>query len=310
MTELKPSMILRYYTGENGFHYTGIVLKNEKILSVKRAGEKEKKIYDSLIHWLSSLPEGVTITDLDIQEQDNIPTTLAQVKKKSEITLKDIAPNYDLFRFLLTYESHSLLNSLVSKDNIYLHATRTYVKDHQGDLQPVKYNRRLQLLYSEYHDKFGSTLEEIGFPADADIYVKVYGWFYNRKTYRDFSMRKMNFPFTIKDYEAMYDGKFAFIIPSYICSWPEYRSDNHHFTIISEYLKNKGYYIWNENFRFYDRDSIFINSVFKYLEANIVVVNPSFDELVVYNYKPWGIVKIKFSESDEHILSELKSIIS
>jgi hypothetical protein len=46
------------------------------------------------------------------------------------------------------------------------------------------------------------------------------------------------------------------------------------------------------------------------LEANIVVVNPSFDELVVYNYKPFGIVKIKFSESDDHILSELKSIIS
>ena len=310
MTELKPSMIMRYYTGENGLHYTAIVLKNEKILSVKRAGEKEKKVYDSLIHWLSTLPEGVTITDLDIQEQDNVPKILAQAKKTSEITLKDIAPNYDLFRFLLTYESHSLINSLVNKDNTYLHATRTYVKGNDGDLHPVKYNRRLQLLYSEYHDKFGSTLEEIGFPADADIYVKVYAWFYNRKTYRDFSMRKMNFPFTIKDYEAMYDGKFAFIIPSYVCSWPEYRSDNHHHIMICDYLKNKGYHVWNENFRFYDRDSIFINSVFKYLEANIVVVNPSFDELVVYNYKPWGIVKIKFSESDEHILSELKSIIS
>ena len=70
MTELKPSMMLRHFTNDLGKHYSAVVLKNEKILSLKRAGDKDKTIYDSLIHWLASLPGTVTISDLDIKEPE------------------------------------------------------------------------------------------------------------------------------------------------------------------------------------------------------------------------------------------------
>jgi hypothetical protein len=308
MTELKPSMMLRYFTGENGRHYSAVVIKDSKILSLKKAGEKDKTVYDSLIHWIATLPEGATASDIDITERTSTPKSPSSLKK-STITLKDIAPNYDLLRFLLTYESNSLKNSLISKENVYNHVARTYVKDSNGDLHAVKYNRAKQLLYSEFHDKFGSTLEEIGFPSDTDIYVSVPAWFYN-KQYRDLSMKKMSFPFTIDNYESFYDAKFAFIYPPYVCMWPDYKmDDNHHYNLICKFLEGEGYYIWKDNFRYYASDSIFINKAFKYMEANIVTVQPSFKELIMYNYKPMGLVKVSFKESDEIILGELKTIL-
>jgi hypothetical protein len=81
MTELKPSMMLRYFTNDLGKHYTAVVLKNEKILSLKKAGEKDKTIYDSLIHWLATLPGTVTISDLDIKERETSPKAPTSLKK-------------------------------------------------------------------------------------------------------------------------------------------------------------------------------------------------------------------------------------
>jgi hypothetical protein len=307
MTELKPSMMLRYFTNDLGKHYTAVVLKNEKILSLKRAGEKDKTIYDSLIHWLATLPGTVTISDLDIKERETSPKAPNSLKKDT-ITLKDIAPNYDLLRFLLTYEAYCLKNSLVSTDNTYKLETRTYVKDGEGNIHPVKYNRRLQKLYSEYHDKIGSSLEEIGFPQDAEIYVRVPGVYYENRRYRECSMDKAKFPFTLADYESFYDAKIAFVccpILNYV--WGNDNEDRH--TLITNYLKNEGYYIYTQFFRHPNTDSIFYNSLYKYLEGSMIVVQPSFKEVFVHNYKPIGLVKIPFKDSDEVIISELKSIL-
>ena len=300
--------MIRYFTGENGKHYSAVVLKDNKILSLKKAGEKDKTIYDSLIHWITTLPEGVTAADLDITEKDTIPKAPIALKKTT-ITLKDIAPNYDLLRFLLTYEANTFQNSLVSKENVYLRRTRTYVKDVKGDLHAVKYNRAKQLLYSEFHDKFGSTLEEIGFPSDTDIYVSVPAWHYNKR-YRDWSVKKMSFPFTIDNYESFYNSKSAFIYPDYVCMWPDYKKDtNHHYDLVYKFLEDQGYYIWKDNFRYYNSDSIFVNKQFKYMEANMVTVQANFTELMVFNYNPLGFVKIQFKESDDVILEEIKTIL-
>jgi hypothetical protein len=309
MTELKPSMMLRYFTNELGKHYTAVVLKNEKILSLKRAGEKDKTVYDSLIHWLATLPGTVTISDLDIKERESSPKAPTSLKKDT-ITLKDIAPNYDLLRFLLTYEAYCLKNSLASVTNIYKFETRTYVKDAEGNLHPVKYNRHIQKLYSEYHDKIGSSLEELGFPRDAEIYVRVPGVYYENRRYRECSMDKAKFPFTYQDYESFYDAKFAFIccpILNYV--WGNDDDDEHRHTLITNYLKKEGYYIYTQFFRHPYTDSIFYSSLYKYLEANIVVVQPSFKEVLVQNYKPIGLVRIPFKDSDEVILGEIKTIL-
>jgi hypothetical protein len=310
MTELGYSTMLRYFTGENGKHYTATVLKNNKILSLKKAGEKDKTVYDSLIHWLATLPEGVTASDLDIKERDYIPKAPSSLKKTT-ITLKDIAPTYDLLRFLLTYEAYALKNSLKSTTDTFKLNTRTYVKDDEGNLHPVKYNRILQKLYSEHHDKFGSSLEEIGFPADADIYVNVPGVYYN-KVYRDWSFDKVKMPFTHNDYQSFYDAKFAFIttpVLTYCWGQEPYDYDNYHHTIICDYLKEQGYYVFTKFFRVLESDSIFFNKTFKYLEGNMVVVNPAFKDVVVFNYKPLGFVKIPFNTSDEELLGELKAIL-
>jgi hypothetical protein len=308
MTELKPSMMLRYFTNENGNHFTAVVLKDDKILSLKRAGEKDKTIYDSLIHWLASLPGTVTVSDLTITERESFPRPPNPFKKKT-LTLKDIAPTYDLLRFLLTYEAYSLKNTLASLKNTTMLKTRTYVQDTEGSLHPVKYNRFLRKLYSEYHDKLGTTLEEIGFQANADIYVSVSGYYYNKR-YRDVSFDKAKFPFTSTDYEAFYNAKFAFVttpILNYV--WGVYDDNDHRHTLITEYLKQKGYYIYTQFFQHPNTYSIFYSSLYKYLEANIVVVQPSIKEVLVQNYKPFGLVRIPFKESDKTILGELKSIL-
>jgi hypothetical protein len=310
MTELTYSTMLRYYTGENGKHYTATVLKDNKILSLKKAGEKDKTVYESLIHWIATLPEGVTTADLDIKERERIPKAPSSLKKNT-ITLKDIAPNYDLLRFLLTYEAYSLKNSLTNKVNVEKLKTRTYVKDVDGDLHPVKYNRHIQLLYSEHHNKIGANLEEIGFPKDADIYVSVPGVYYGKR-YVDLSFSKAKFPFTITDYESFYNAKFAFIVsPILQYCWAKENKDNesYHHNLICNYLKKEGYYIYTQFFRMTYNDSIFFNKMYKYFEGNITVVQPNFNHAVVYNYKPMGFVKIPFNESDEVILGELKSIL-
>jgi hypothetical protein len=310
MTELKPSMMLRYFTNELGRHYTATVLKDNKILSLKRAGEKDKTIYDSLIHWFASLPDNVTISDLDIKERETSPKAPTSLKKDT-ITLKDIAPNYDLFRFLLTYEAYSLKNSLASIDNIYKFETRTYVQDAEGNLHPVKYNRALQRLYSEHHDILGKTLEEIGFPAGADIYVKVPGVYYNNRRYRDWSFDKAKFPFTLADYESFYNAKFAFVTtPILNYTWGQDKPDESYYhTLICNYLKEEGYYIYTQFYRNYASDSIFVNKLYKYLAGNIVTVIPTFCEVIISNYNPLGFVKIPFKESDEIILEEIKTIL-
>ena len=304
MTELKPSMMLRYFTNELGNHYTAVVLKDEKILSLKRAGEKDKTIYDSLIHWFASLPGTVTISDLDIKERETslkTPTSL----KKDTITLKDIAPNYDLLRFLITYEAYNLKNSLVSTQNTHKLDTSTYVQDIEGNLHPVKYNRRLQKLYSEYHNKFGSTLEEIGFPQSADIYVKVRGVYYDNRKYKNLSFDKVKFPFTHANYESFYDTKLAFVACPILSFW----NDKKHYTLIINYLKENGYYVYTQFFQTPYIDSIFYSSLYKYLEGNIVVVQPSWKEVLIQNYKPLGIVRIPLKGSDDVILEEIKTIL-
>ena len=310
MTELKPSMMLRYFTNENGKHYTATVLKDNKILSLKRAGQSEKVIYDSLIQWLTSLPEGATVSDLDIKERvpSIKPPTL---NKKDTITLKDIAPTYDLLRFLLTYEAYSLKNSLVSTDNTFTKQTRTYVQDAEGNLHPVKYNRHMRKLYSEHHEKFGQTLEAIGFPAEADIYVSIPPAYYG-KVYREWSFDKVKLPFTVHDYEAFYDAKFAFVLtPILYYPWGtdyQSRKDEYH-KLVCNCLEEKGYYIFTKFFRYANVDSIFVNKLYKYLEGNLVVVNPAFTHMFVQNYNPIGFVNIPFKAPNDEILEELKYII-
>lgn len=310
MTELSCSTMLRYFTGENGKHYSAVVIKDNKILSLKKAGEKDKTIYESLIHWLATLPEGVTISDIDIKERDYIPKTPSSLKKTT-ITLKDIAPNYDLLRFLITYEAYSLKNSLISAENVQKLKTHTYVKDAEGDLHPVKYNRRLQKLYSEHHDKIGSNLEDIGFPKDSEIYVSVPGIYYNKR-YVDWSFSKAKFPFTHTDYESFYDAKFAFVVSpilKYMWSNDTMSDESYYHNLICNYLKEDGYYVYTQFFRTPYTDSIFHSPIYKYFEGNIAVVQPNWKDVIVFNYKPVGFVKIPFKESDEVILEELKAIL-
>lgn len=303
MTDFATNTILRYFTAENGKHYTAIVLKDDKILSVKKAGEKDKTKYDSLLHWITTLPGSVTISDLQISSRD------AHLTQNDTITLKGIAPNYDLLRFLLTYEVHSLINSLVSTENTSLRKTYTYVRDNNGDLQPVKYNRVKKLLYSEHHNLFGSSLAEIGLPSDTDIYVSVSSCVSNKKC-QDITMKKMTFPFNIQNYTEFYNSKIAFIESSYLSylhTWPDSNyKPTYQLNMVYNYLKNKGYYIISDYFNFYGSDSIFHNKNFKYLSANIVIVQPLISEMIVYNYNPFSITRIPFKLSDEEILEELK----
>lgn len=305
MTELKPSMILRYYTGENDMHYTAIVLKNDKILSVKVAGQKDKTIYRSLIHWLSTLPGTVTVSDLDIQErQYKVNNNKKENTKKSyTLTLKDIAPNYDLFRFLITYEAYSLKNSLISlKGSLNRGETMTYVMDIEENLHPVKYNRRLKKLYSEYHNKIGSTLEEIGFHKNANIYVKVNDKI-NNKNYTKWSFAKAKFPFTHENYESFYNAKFAFVIS------PRYNNENYYYTLVTNFVKEKGYYIYTKFLEKIPEHSIFYSPRYKYLEANIIVIKSTYSDVCVISYNPNGIMRIPRQLSNEVMFEELKNII-
>jgi len=283
MTELKPNMVLRYYTTEKGKHYTAVVLKGDTILSVKKAGEKDKTIYNSLIHWLATLPGSVTTSDLDIREPGGLFD-----KKKDTLTLKDIAPTYDLLRFLLTYEAYSLENSFTSIKNTLTRKTHTYVQDADGTLHPVKYNRHIQKLYSEYHSTFGSTLEEIGFPANSPIYVSIPSKIRNKGS----SLELTKFPFTSANYESFYDAKFAFIVDSHISNRWEYKNNKFH-TLLCSSLKEHGYYIYTERFKYYILDSIFVNKMYKYLECNCVVIVSTHTNVIVQNFKPFGVIRIR-----------------
>ena len=294
----KPSTTLRYFTNENGKHYTAVVLKNQRILSLKIAGEKDKTIYDSLDNWLLSLPDKVTISDLDIKEREYVPKPPFKVQKSDTIILKDIAPTCDLLRFLLTYEAFSLKNSLTK--NYKMYQTKTFVKDSDGNLHPVKYNRSMKLLYSEYHNKCGTSLESIGFPANSDIYVSVLGVYYG-KQYVSPSFKKAEFPFTSENYECFYTRKLAFVVTPINAFW---RDDIHN--NVCSTLKEKGYYIYSKFFPHHsNKDSILFSKKFKAFEGNIVSIQPSFDNLYVYKYNPIGCYKIPFDTTIE----ELKSII-
>jgi hypothetical protein len=292
----KPSTTLRYFTNENGKHYTAVVLKNEKILSLKVAGEKDKTVYDSLTHWLASIPYPITVSDLDIKEREYAPKPPFKVTKSDTITLKDIAPTYDLLRFLITYEAFSLKNSLCK--DVKKFQTKTYVMDGEANLHPVKYNRSMGKLYSEYHRTVGTTLEELGFPFGADIYVSVLGVYYGH-TQNTPSLEKAQFPFSAKNYKEFYNSKFAFVSTPIMSFWNNIMYNN-----IYNTLSENGYYLYSKFFQT-NKDSIFVNKKFKSFEGNIVVVQPSFNEFYLYKYNPIGFYKIPFDE----VNTELKSII-
>ncbi len=294
----KPSTTLRYFTNENGKHYTAVVLKDQRILSLKVAGEKDKTIYDSLDNWLSSIPYSVDVSDLDIKEREYAPKPPFKVPMYDTITLKDIAPTYDLLRFLLTYEAFSLKNSLCK--DVKKFQTKTYVMDAEGNLHPVKYNRSMGKLYSEYHRKAGTSLEEIGFPAGADIYVSVPGTYYEWPQNTP-SLEKALFPFSAENYEEFYTAKFAFVVTPIGAFW---RGDIH--KNICNTLREKGYYIYSKFFQHHsNKDSILFNKKFKAFEGNLAVVHPSFNDLYVYKYNPIGHYKIPYTSVSE----ELKSIL-
>jgi hypothetical protein len=64
MTELVPFMMLRYYTMVGDKYYTATILEDNTILSLQRAGNIDNTLYESLIHWITSLPDGVSISDI------------------------------------------------------------------------------------------------------------------------------------------------------------------------------------------------------------------------------------------------------
>ena len=296
----KPSTTLRYFTNENGNHYTAVVLKDQKILSLKVAGEKDKTIYDSLDNWLLSLPGDITVSDLDIKEREYAPKPPFKVVKSDTITLKDIAPTYDLLRFLLTYEAFSLKNSL-SKD-VKKYQTKTYVMSADGNLHPVKYNRSMGKLYSEHYRKVGTSLKEIGFPVGADIYVSVPGTYYEYTQITP-SLEKALFPFSAENYEEFYTAKFAFVVTPIGAFW----RDGIHNSACNA-LKEKGYCVYSKFFQHHsNKDSILFNKKFKALEGNLAVIHPSFDDLYVYKYNPIGHYKIPFCSKE--LNKELKLII-
>jgi hypothetical protein len=298
MTKLMPSMILRYFTNENGKHYTAVVLKDQRILSLKVAGEKDKTIYDSLDNWLSSIPYSVDVSDLDIKEREYAPKLPFKIQKSDTITLKDIAPTYDLLRFLLTYEAFSLKNSLCM--NVKKFQTNTYVMDGEGNLHPVKYSRNMGKLYSEYHRKVGTSLEEIGFPSGADIYISVPGY---GRTQITPSLEKVLFPFSAENYEEFYTAKIAFVSTPIRSFWINDMYNN-----VCNTLKEKGYYVYSKFFQYYSiKDSILFSKKFKTFKGNLVVVQPSFDDLYVYTYDPIGCYKIPFCSKES--IKELKLIL-
>lgn len=291
MTEFNPGMILRYFTNDNT-HYTGIILKNDKVLSVKVAGQKDKTIYDSIIHWLATLPGSVTVSDLDIQERVSAVKS-NKVKPYKKQTLKDIAPNYDLLRFLFTYEMYNLQNSLLGNNNNRI-KTRTYVKDKDGSLCPVKYNRLTQKLYSTHHNKYGSNLEEIGFPLDADIYVS----FTNYVSYESYtSFIKMNFPFTLNNYTSVYGSKIAFVANCNSLSKDKYN-------VVCEYLKTSGYSIYTLKSNFPRNDSIFRNKAYKYLNDTIIIVIDGYNCLTIQNFNPFKLIQC--ASNSNTFMEELK----
>jgi hypothetical protein len=294
-----PSTMLRYFTNENGKHYTAVVLKNQKILSLKVAGEKDNTIYDSLIHWLATLPGTITVSDLDIKERVYAPKKPFKVVKSDTITLKNIAPTYDLLRFLLTYEAFSLKNSLTKNHKVL--QTKTFVKDAEGNLHPVKYSRVERNLYSEHHDKFGTSLEAIGFPAGADIYVSVPAAYYG-KCYVSPSFVKAEFPFTADTYEDFYNVKIAFVQTPICWIW-----DNCYDKVYKLLIEN-GYYIYSKFFQYQlNKDSIFINKKFKSFEGNIITIHHAVHELIINKFNPIGFYKMPSGYLLD--LEELKSIV-
>jgi hypothetical protein len=304
----KSSTTLRYFTNENGKHYTAVVLKDQTILSLKVAGEKDKTIYDSFDEWLLSLPENATVSDLDIKEREYVPKPPFKVPAYDTITLKDIAPTYDLLRFLLTYEAFSLKNSLYNIAKKF--QTKTYVMDADSNLHPVKYNRSMGKLYSEYHKKMGTTLEEIGFPVDAEIYVMVPGVYYGLSQLSP-SLERAEFPFSYKNYQEFYTAKFAFVATPINRFW---NMDYTFYSSICGSLKDKGYYVYSRFFQYHsNKDSILFSKKFKTFEGNLAVVEPSFNEIYIYKYNPIGCYKIPFSsvieELNKELNKELKSII-
>jgi hypothetical protein len=249
---------------------------------------------------LASIPFDVNVSDLDIKEREYSLKPPFKVVKSDTITLKDIAPTYDLLRFLLTYEAFSLKNSL-SKDPKKFQ-TKTYVMDADGNLHPVKYNRAMQLLYSEYHNKCGTSLESIGFPANAEIYVMVPGVYYGLSQLSP-SLERTQFPFTSENYEEFYTAKFAFIVTPINAFWDR---DYTFYSTICGALKEKGYYVYSKFFQYHStKDSILFSKKFKAFEGNLAVVQPSFNDLYVYKYNPIGCYKIPFNTAIE----ELKSIV-
>jgi hypothetical protein len=279
MTDFPPSTHIRYFTGLENVHYTAIVLKNKKLLSVKCAGKKDKTTYDTFEHWLNSIPGNITVADLDIEEPIGL----------NYISFRSCAPNYDLFRFLLTYETYKLKNSLPTTDNVTIFESFTYVANEHGDLHPVKYNRYTKKLYSVYHKTFGSDLVELGFPPNAPIYVKVQIDKYC-KWQRDTYYKKMTFPFTPDNYTDFYDTRCAFILNKKSIYWPDYKQEtNYHYDLIYKYLEDKGYTIFIYHIVcFTGSYSIFS----KQFEGNVVTIRPSFKELLLTNYNDGGFMKI------------------
>jgi len=63
MTELKLYFMLHYNTSDQD-KYIALVLKNNKILSLKSPDKKNTILYDSIIEWLETLPNNVSKTKM------------------------------------------------------------------------------------------------------------------------------------------------------------------------------------------------------------------------------------------------------
>ena len=210
MSYYKPGSLLRVTA--DAVKYTSVVLKNGIILQVKKGGVPGKVFFNSVDDWLGSMSGNPSEESISCEHPTvsnpctGVKNALSWSKANYALTLRDIAPTYDLMRMFFAHEQYAITESLAystkRKDKPTIAGLTT-----EGHIAPIYYNRILGQFTSRNSNKLVTNLSECGFCEDTPLY---------RVTGRDTSigvpyLERIEFPFNKDNYTQLYDGKIALI---------------------------------------------------------------------------------------------------
>ncbi len=279
-----PKTLLRYYPNKEDKekHYTCVILKDNSVLEVKNLEGKSRLTYPAVENWLLSLPDKVTVDELEVELPD---TNVSSSSSLSQSLKCQLPPCYQDGK-IVNYRSwvsyiHSIMKelspSLLTKESV-VKAFNKFVET----LNTYKHLYYIRGISKKYRYKYGLILNDTLLNYTTNNTYDVCKEFYNFMPYLRFNYRfASNNKIVVNDIEYELGTVVKDILQAYNGLFLEIKDDIVPYItdILKKENKVKMTKVYNRKLYFLKLKMDRYNYLLKKLSISMEQINKSLSEL-------------------------------